>query len=155
MFSKKSSKESVSQSESQVTLVAKDSVDVIDRFFGFTERMVCSADKTTNVILDPVLLQKEEESGFICGKREQTADDEVFFAGMCNLMDKITEEAGLEKKGSEESGNTEIETMDGTSVQKRSKNKRGLLAVFGFFAAFMGCNGREEVVQSVILTEAN
>jgi len=133
-------------------IVAKESTDVLDRFFGFTERMICSAESTTNVIIDPVVLKKQEEAGSIltCCLRRATddADDDITaFASMCPLMDKIPEDPKLEKNASDESGNTEIETVDESygSKKKRSRGRRGL------FSFFSGCRNREEVVNTVVV----
>lgn len=143
--------------------------DVIDKFFGFTENMLCSSDNTTDFELDPILL--ENELGFLgCGKK--TTDlmvlDELTLEQ--NPSAAVQEEVPLnksnidvedtEKNESAESVNTEAETVDEpidiaedralTEINTKPKRK------FRIWNFNFGCKGRsvvDGIQQQPVLSE--
>jgi hypothetical protein len=132
--------------------------DAIDRFFGFTESLVCAADNTTNVQLDPQLLEKEEPSCFLaCGQRNIDAvlDDEHVTDACRMLLDKLNanKQKGLESANSDDfSGNTESITLDGEESSGRKRGKR--LGIRRIRALLSSCKDRA-VENSVVRSESN
>lgn len=130
-----------------------DRPDAIDRFFGFTEQLICSAGNTTNVELDPILLNQEEESRIIlCGPRhaEMILQDEYTADACQQLLDKLAmnkakeTQKGLTANDSNDSGNTEADTLDGSTATSKSRRR----TFFGFLSS---CKGRE-VEKTVVVS---
>lgn len=155
--------------------------DVFDRFFGFAESMVCSADNTTNVEIDPKVLAKEDERTGLCacGAQEaaETAEAELLVDSICKDVleqlevtkegntsskdeakddgkaettggakdDTKSDSEGLEKKASDDTGSTDVDTVDGTKDLKKSRRK--------FWMPYTCCMG-QEIEDSVVYNTA-
>ncbi len=132
----------------QVNVVESKQQDVIDRFFGFAESVMCSSDNTTNVNIDPKLLAKEERTALCaCGGQdaEEIAQAELLVANICKeVLEQMDEGKALEKNGSDDTGVTDAETIDGAKEVKKSR--------FRFWKTYNCCIG-EEVEESVLHTE--
>ena len=138
--------------------------DVIDRFFGFAESLICSADSTTNVDMDPMILIAQERTGlFVCGGEEKIVDDKVHTktlvekSGDDQLNDESPqaaaeepEQAGndgtkLQKKASDDTGSTVADSVVGIRVTENKQPKS--------WASLYCCMGRD-IEDSVVFTES-
>ena len=130
-----------------------DNRDAIDRIFGFAERMVCSADNTTDVEIDPIRLRKLEATRTVpCGGNtsnvvfENDEDDDVSDACQ-ELLAKLAfrkankaaaAEKSLISSNSDETGNTDVSEIieGGGSTVNNKRRWRGFFRVFA-------CKGRQ------------
>lgn len=111
-------------------------LDVVDRFFIFTEAFICGEDNgTANIQLDPTVLAKEEERPmFACGPRTLEREPSMIEVTFCEteLCGSLQDRGSDEQKGGLETGSVL------THFSKESTNRRRR------FWSFFRCNGRDK-----------
>lgn len=131
--------------------------DAIDRFFNVAERFVCTADNTTNVTLDPYLLEQQEaELQTLCGRSQRNqelieSESNSILAIECVLPKIDSDQARkLGPNGSDMSGNTTLETLSRESFE--SMKKKSLFGrrrkMLNLFRCFRPRNAADDVVTS-------
>lgn len=119
--------------------------DVVDRFFGFTEELICGKDySTANVQLDPAVLERESKIGvFGCGvEATESSEESSQEIGCCGAVSNTldTNCRGPEPVKSSGSQDGSIETSTST-VSKQRRRK-----IWSFFR----CNGKERLNDVVV-----
>ena len=125
----------------ELTLHQGSKMDAVDRFFGFTETLLCGQEHSTaNIILDPAALEREEHKPmFGCSGDDKIVEE-----------DELSPVGGSSCCGMDTTGSDDVELpmhSEGSVVTNQSKdstNKRRR------FWSLLRCNGRhkeDDVIQ--------